>query len=170
MLFVVALVVFLGPDNANAGVICVTIHRVFFFCSASRDAIAFSCWPASWQKVAGPDWLPRSKPWLASVAWIVDPPDSLEQLRVADLRQVDDPTSTASAWPVRPLRPARRSDPGHAPGIADSGLQHPVDLAEGRLDDPETSCGEGRARLRLGLALERRCQPPGGRRRSGSSA
>src|SRR6202030_4595994 len=49
---------------------------------------------------------------------------------------------------------------GHMPaGIADSGLQHPVDLAEGCLDAPEASCGEGRA---LGpiraMALERRCR------------
>ena len=45
-----------------------------------------------------------------------------------------------------------------AAGVADSGL-HPVDLAEGRLDTPEASCGEGRA---LGsvrsVSLERRCQ------------
>jgi len=48
-------------------------------------------------------------------------------------------------------------------GVADGSLQHPVDLAEGRLDAPEASGGEGRAlRPFRAVTLKRR-----GRRRSG---
>jgi hypothetical protein len=48
MLVEVTLVVLLGPVNADAGVICVTICRLCESCPASRDALAASCWPASW--------------------------------------------------------------------------------------------------------------------------
>src|SRR5690348_4513631 len=88
---------------------------------------------------------------------IVDPPERLEQLRVADLGRVEphlDRLGVAGAAPADPLV----AGVGHMPaGTADSGPQHPVDLAEGPLDTPETARGEGRA---LGpiraVALERR--------------
>src|SRR5580704_5315600 len=90
---------------------------------------------------------------------IVDPPECLEQLRVADLGRVEpdlDCLGVAGAVPADPLVSRVRDVPA---GIPDSGLQHPVDLAEGRLYAPEASCGECRA---LGsvwaVALERRCQ------------
>src|SRR5271167_1902566 len=90
---------------------------------------------------------------------IVDLPERLEQLRVADLGRVEpdlDRLGMAGAVPADPLVGGVRDVPA---GIPDSGLQHPVDLAEGRLDAPEASCGECRA---LGsvwaVALERRCQ------------
>src|SRR4249920_4089076 len=90
---------------------------------------------------------------------IVDPPERLEQLRVADLGRVEpdlDRLGVAGAVPADPLVGRVRDVPA---GIPDSGLQHPVDLAEGCLDAPEASCGECRA---LGsvwaVALERRCQ------------
>src|SRR6266852_6444796 len=88
---------------------------------------------------------------------IVDPPERLEQLRVADLGRVEphlDRLGLAGTAPADPLVGGIRHMPA---GIADSRLQHPVDLAEGRLDAPEASCGKGRA---LGpiraVALERR--------------
>src|SRR5262249_20380768 len=50
-----------------------------------------------------------------------------------------------------------------AAGVADSGLPHPVDLAEGRLHTPKASRGECRP---LGsvrsVTLKRRCQSPAG--------
>jgi len=41
-------------------------------CSASRDAIAASICPASWQKIADRYWLPKSRPWRLRVVglWI----------------------------------------------------------------------------------------------------
>src|SRR6516225_957710 len=76
---------------------------------------------------------------------IVDLPERLEQLRVADLGRVEphlDRFGVAGAAPADPLI----AGVGHVPaGVADSGCQHPVDLAEGRLDAPEASCGERRA-------------------------
>src|SRR6266550_4398706 len=90
---------------------------------------------------------------------IMDPPERLQQLRVADLGRVEphlDRLRVAGAAPADPPVARVRHMPA---GVADGGLQHPVHLAEGRLDAPEASCGEGRT---LGpiraLALERRCQ------------
>src|SRR6266702_4566066 len=90
---------------------------------------------------------------------IVDPPERLKQLRVADLGRVEphlDRLGVAGAAPADPLVSGVRHMPA---GIAHSGLPHPVDLAEGRLDSPEASRGEGRA---LGpvraVALQRRCR------------
>src|SRR5690349_2376849 len=90
---------------------------------------------------------------------IVDPPELLEQLLVADLGRVEphlDRLGVAGAVPADPCVAGVRD---MAAGVADSGLQHPVDLAEGRLDTPEASRGECRA---LGavraLSLERRCR------------
>src|SRR6266550_3171300 len=90
---------------------------------------------------------------------IVDPPERLEQLRVADLGRVEpdlDRLGVAGAVPADPLVGGVRHVPA---GIADRGLQHPVDLAEGRLDAPEASGGEGRALgpLRT-VTLKRRCR------------
>src|SRR5262252_624116 len=76
---------------------------------------------------------------------IVDPPKRLEQLRVADLGRVEphlDRLGVAGAAPADPLIARVRHLPA---GVADGGRQHPVDLAEGCLDAPEASCGEGRA-------------------------
>src|SRR5579863_3012346 len=88
---------------------------------------------------------------------IVDPPERLEQLRVANLGRVEphlDRLGVSGAVPADPLVSGIRHMPA---GIAHSGLQHPVDLAEGRLDTPKAACGEGRA---LGpiraVALQRR--------------
>src|SRR6267154_1542854 len=90
---------------------------------------------------------------------IVDPPEHLEQFRVADLGRIEphlDRLGVAGAVPADPLVGGVRDV---AAGVAGSSLQHPVDLAEGRLDTPEASRGECRA---LGsvrpVALERRCQ------------
>src|SRR5215831_15955585 len=90
---------------------------------------------------------------------IVDPPEHLKQLRVADLGRVEphlDRLGVAGAVPAD-LSVAGVWDV--AAGVADSGLQHSVDLAEGRLHTPEASCGERRP---LGsvrsVPLERRCQ------------
>src|SRR5580693_10441860 len=90
---------------------------------------------------------------------IVDLPERLKQLRVTDLGRVEphlDRLGVAGTAPADPLVGGIRYMPA---GIAHSGLQHPVDLAEGRLDAPEASCGEGRA---LGpiraVALQRRCR------------
>src|ERR1700677_323987 len=97
---------------------------------------------------------------------IVDPPERLEQLRVADLGRVEpdlDRLRVTGAVPADPLVGRVRDV---AAGIPGSGPQHPVDLAEGRLDAPEASRSERRA---LGsvraVALERRC-----RRRAGGGA
>src|SRR5260370_24697 len=76
---------------------------------------------------------------------IVDPPERLEQLRVADLGRVEphlDRLGVAGAAPADPLIGGVRHMPA---GIADSGLQHPVDLAESPLDSPEASFCEDRA-------------------------
>ena len=100
---------------------------------------------------------------------IVDPPECLEQLRVADLGRVEpdlDRLGVAGAVPADPLVGRVRDVPA---GIPDSGLQHPVDLAEGRFDAPEASCRRmSRARLRLGRGPPTAVPAPGGRRRSGS--
>src|SRR6266566_7863851 len=75
---------------------------------------------------------------------IVDPPEHLQQLRVADLGRVEphlDRLRVAGAAPADPPVARVRHMPA---GVADGGLQHPVDLAEGRLDAPEASCGESR--------------------------
>src|SRR5215475_199765 len=96
---------------------------------------------------------------------IVDPPERLQQLWVADLGRVKphlDRLGVAGAVPTDPLVAGVRDVPA---GVADSGLQHPVDLAEGRFDTPKAPCGECRA---LGavrpVSLERRC-----RRRTGGA-
>src|SRR5690349_4503079 len=89
---------------------------------------------------------------------IVDPPERLEQLVVADLSRVEphfDRLGVAGAVPADPLVAGVRHMPA---GVADGGLQHPVDLAEGRLDAPEASSGEGRSYGPLrAVTLERRC-------------
>src|SRR6516164_2934980 len=76
---------------------------------------------------------------------IVDPPERLEQLCVADLGRVEphlDRFGMAGAAPADPLI----ARVGHMPaGVTGSGRQYPVDLAEGCLDAPEASRGEGRA-------------------------
>src|SRR6185369_15459901 len=88
---------------------------------------------------------------------IVDLPENLQQFRVADLGRVEphlDRLGVAGAVPAD-LSVAGVGDV--AAGVADGGLQYPVDLAEGRLDPPEASGGECRA---LGsvrsVSLERR--------------
>src|SRR5262245_21797506 len=90
---------------------------------------------------------------------IMDPPEHLKQLCVADLGRVEphlDRLGVAGAVPAD-LSVAGVRDV--AAGVADSGPQHPMDLAEGRLHTPEASCGE---RCALGsvrsVSLERRCQ------------
>src|SRR6266851_5179386 len=88
---------------------------------------------------------------------IVDPPERLEQSRVADLARVEphlDRLGVAGAAPADPLV----GGVGHMPaGVAGGGRQHAVDLAEGRLNAPEASCGEGRALGPLrAVSLERR--------------
>src|SRR6266516_3259532 len=90
---------------------------------------------------------------------IVDSPERFQQLGVTDLGRVEpylDGLGVAGAVPADPLVGRVRDSPA---GVADGGLQHPADLAEGRLDAPEASRGECRA---LGsvraVARERRCQ------------
>src|SRR5215469_18307378 len=87
---------------------------------------------------------------------IVDPPERLEQLRVADLGRVEPHLYRLGVAGAAPADPLVAGVGNMLAGIADNGLQDPVDLAEGRLDTPEASCGEGRA---LGpiraVALER---------------
>src|SRR5215831_21331647 len=76
---------------------------------------------------------------------IVDPPEHLKQLCVADLGRVEphlDRLGVAGAVPAD-LSIAGVRDV--AAGVADSGPQHPMDLAEGRLDTPEASRSECRA-------------------------
>src|SRR5262245_26482068 len=90
---------------------------------------------------------------------IVDLPELLEQLVVADLGRVEphlDRLGVAGAVPAD----LSVSGVCHvAAGVADSGLQDPVDLAEGRLDTPEASRSECRALGALrALSPERRCQ------------
>src|SRR5215467_15346911 len=94
---------------------------------------------------------------------IVDPPEHLKQLRVADLGRVEphlDRLGVAGATPADPSVAGVRD---MAAGVADSGLQHSVDLAEGCLHTPEASCGECRA---LGsvrsVPLERRSESRAG--------
>src|SRR5271154_4447424 len=73
---------------------------------------------------------------------VVDLPECLEQLRVADLGRVEphlDRLGVAGAVPAYPLVGGVRDV---AAGVARSSLQHPVDLAEGRLHTPEASRGE----------------------------
>src|ERR1700757_3576212 len=73
---------------------------------------------------------------------IVDPPERPEQLRVADLGRVEphlDRLGVAGAVPADPFV-AGIGD--MAAGVAHGSLQHPVNLAEGRLHSPEASCGE----------------------------
>src|SRR5215470_1277487 len=88
---------------------------------------------------------------------VVDLPERLEQFRVADLRWVEphlDRLGVAGAAPADPVIGGVRHVTA---GIADSGPQHPVDLAEGPLDAPEASCGERRAFGPIrAVALERR--------------
>src|SRR5215470_7441845 len=90
-------------------------------------------------------------------------PEHLKQLRVADLGRVEpylDRLGVAGAVPAD-LSVAGVRDV--AAGVASSGLQHPVDLAEGRLHTPKAPGGECRA---LGsvrsVPLERRCQSQSG--------
>src|SRR5258708_22153109 len=88
---------------------------------------------------------------------IVDSPERLEQLRVADLGRVEpylDRLGVAGAVPADPFV-AGVGDV--AAGVAHSSLQHPVDLAEGRLHTPEASCGEcGALGSVRSVSLERR--------------
>src|SRR6516225_11527433 len=88
---------------------------------------------------------------------IVDPPERLEQLRVADLGRVEphlDCLGVAGAPPADPFVAGVRDV---AAGVAHSSLQHPVDLAEGRLYTPEASCGEcGALGSVRSVSLERR--------------
>src|SRR5215475_670088 len=88
---------------------------------------------------------------------IVDPPERLKQLLVADLGRVEPHLhclGVAGAVPADLLV----TGVWHMPaGVANRGLQHPVDLTEGRLDAPEASCGKGRALGPLrAVAFERR--------------
>ena len=96
----------------------------------------------------------------------MDPPEHLKQLRVADLGRVEphlDRLSMAGATPADPSVAGVRDV---AAGVADSGLQHPVDLAEGRPDprkhpaanvarsapsgpSPAEPCSDNRARHRV---------------------
>src|SRR5580692_434201 len=88
---------------------------------------------------------------------IVDSPERLEQFRVADLGRVEpylDRLGVAGAVPADPFV-AGVGDV--AAGVAHSSLQHPVDLAEGRLHPPEASCGEcGALGSVRSVSLERR--------------
>src|SRR5580704_5344657 len=95
---------------------------------------------------------------------IVDPPERLEQLRVADPGRVEphlDRLGVTGAVPADPLVAGVRDV---AAGVARSSLQYPVDLAEGRLHTPEASRGESGAlgsvwsvslewRRRVGIAV-----------------
>src|SRR6266480_3889472 len=90
---------------------------------------------------------------------VLYPPERLKQFRVADLDRVEphlDRLGVAGAVPTDLSVGGVRDVPA---GVADGGLQHSVDLAEGRLDTPEASCGECRAlgSVRSG-SLERRCR------------
>src|SRR6516164_11255925 len=76
---------------------------------------------------------------------IVVLPERLEQLGVADLGRVEpylDRLGVAGAVSADPFVAGIRDV---AAGVAHSRLQHPVDLAEGRLHPPEASRGEGGA-------------------------
>jgi hypothetical protein len=88
---------------------------------------------------------------------IVAPPERLEQLRVADLGRVEphlDRLGVAGAVPAD-LLVAGVGD--LAAGVAHRGLQHAVDLAEGRLHTPEASRGEcGPLGSVRSVSLERR--------------
>src|ERR1700704_210362 len=88
---------------------------------------------------------------------IVDPPERLEQLRVADLGRVEphlDRLGVAGAVLADPFV-AGVGDV--TAGVAHSSLQYPVDLAEGRLHTPEASCGDCGALGSVGaVSLERR--------------
>src|SRR5215472_9542871 len=88
---------------------------------------------------------------------IVDSPERLEQLRVADLGWVEphlDRLGVAGAVPADPFVAGVRDV---AAGVAHGSLQHPVDLAEGRLHTPEASCGEcGALGSVRSVSLERR--------------
>src|SRR5205809_3050672 len=97
------------------------------------------------------------QPLAVAGGWIVDPPEHLKQLRVADLGRVEPHLDRLGVAGAAPADPSVAGVRDVAAGVARSGLQHPVDLAEGRLDTPEASGGEGRA---LGsvrsVSLERR--------------
>src|SRR5215469_309821 len=88
---------------------------------------------------------------------IVDPPECLEQLRVADLGRVEphlDRLGVAGAAPADPVVGGVRDV---AAGVAHGSLQHPVDLAECCLHAPEASCGEcGALGSVRSMSLERR--------------
>src|SRR5271170_1854821 len=88
---------------------------------------------------------------------IVDPPEGLEQLGVADLGRVEphlDRLGVAGAVPADPFV-AGVGDV--AAGVPRSSLQHTVDLAEGRLHTPEATCGEcGALGSARSVSLERR--------------
>ena len=109
------------------------------------------------EKIAERYWLPKSKPWRLRVVGLWIRQNTWSSSRVADLARVEphlDRLGVARAAPADLLVAGVRHMPA---GIADSGLQHPVDLAEGRLDAPEASGGEGRALGPLrAVALERR--------------
>src|SRR5256886_13196291 len=86
---------------------------------------------------------------------IVDPPERLQQLRVADLGRIEphlDRLRVAGAAPADP--PVARVRHISA-GIADSGLQHPVDLAEGRSEE-HTSELQSQSNLVCRLLLEKK--------------
>src|SRR6516162_11779561 len=88
---------------------------------------------------------------------IVDPPERLEQLGVADLGRVEpylDRLGVAGTAPADPFVAGVRDV---AAGVAHSRLQHPVNLAQGRLCAPEASCGErGALGSVRSVSLERR--------------
>src|SRR5215831_20246896 len=76
---------------------------------------------------------------------IVDPPEHLKQLRVADLGRVEPHLDRLGVPGAVPADPSVARVRDVAAGVADSGLQYSVDLAEGRLHTPEASRGECRA-------------------------
>src|ERR1035441_4056297 len=88
---------------------------------------------------------------------IVDSPERLEQLRVADLGRVEPHLDCLGVAGAVPADPFVAGVGDVAAGVARSGLQHPVDLAEGRLHAPEASCGEcGTLGSARSVSLERR--------------
>src|SRR6516165_6541595 len=88
---------------------------------------------------------------------IVDPPERLEQLRVADLGRVVPYLNRLGMAGAVPADPFVAGVGDVAAGVACSGLQHSVDLAEGRLHTPEASCGEcGALGSVRSVSLERR--------------
>src|SRR5271156_5888561 len=73
---------------------------------------------------------------------IVDPPERLEQLRVADLGRVEPDLDRLGVAGAMPAGPVVAGVGDVAAGVAHGSLQPPVDLAEARLHTPEASCGE----------------------------